>query len=343
MEKIAVIGGGSWGSSIAILLANNGYRISLRDISFEQVTEINEEKTNIDYLPGVEFPENITATTDIKEAVKDASVVIVVVPSHAIRNVAQELSGLLLDDTIIVSATKGIEEETYYRMSEVLKDELRPALHENIAVISGPSHAEEVSKGIPTTTVVASKSRRLAENIQDIFMSDVFRVYTNPDIVGVELGGALKNIIAISAGISDGLGYGDNTKAALITRGLTEIKRLGVAVGADPMTFAGLSGTGDLVVTCASQHSRNRRLGVKIGNGRSLDEALSEMKMVAEGVRTTKAAYLLAKEIGVEVPIITKAYEVLFEGKHPQQGVNELMVRGKKHEIEEVVKNKENW
>lgn len=310
MDKAAVIGGGSWGSAIAILLANNGYRVSLRDISKEQVTEINDKRTNSNYLPEVKIPEAITATTDLKEAVKKAKLVVVVVPSDAIRKVAEELSGLLAVDTVIISATKGIEEDSYYRMSEVLEDELRSELHDNIAVLSGPSHAEEVSKELPTTVVAASSSRLLAEQIQNIFMSDTFRVYTNPDVVGVELGGALKNIIAIAAGITDGLGYGDNTKAALITRGMAEIKRLGVALGADPMTFAGLSGIGDLVVTCASEHSRNRRLGFKIGQGKSLDQALDEMKMVAEGVRTAKAAYQLAGREGVEVPIIKQAYLV---------------------------------
>ncbi|KXS42311.1 MULTISPECIES: NAD(P)H-dependent glycerol-3-phosphate dehydrogenase [unclassified Candidatus Frackibacter] len=343
MEKVAVIGGGSWGSALAIVLAQNGYQVNLRDISPEQVEEINDKRSNNNYLPGVKFPDNITATTDLEEAVKDVGLVVVVVPSHVIREVAKELKGLISADTLVVSATKGIEDKTYHRMSEVLKDELRPELHDDIAVLSGPSHAEEVSRGIPTTVVVASQSRQLAERIQDIFMSDTFRVYTNPDIVGVELGGALKNIIAIAAGIADGLGYGDNTQAALITRGLTEIKRLGIALGADPMTFAGLSGMGDLVVTCASQHSRNRRLGTKIGSGKSLEEALDEMVMVAEGVRTAKAAYHLARDRQVEVPIINKAYEVLFKGKDPQQGVNELMQRGKKHEIEEVVSNKDNW
>ncbi|ADL12573.1 NAD(P)H-dependent glycerol-3-phosphate dehydrogenase [Acetohalobium arabaticum] len=343
MDKAAVIGGGSWGSAIAILLANNGYRVSLRDISKEQVTEINDKRTNSNYLPEVKIPEAITATTDLKEAVKKAKLVVVVVPSDAIRKVAEELSGLLAVDTVIISATKGIEEDSYYRMSEVLEDELRSELHDNIAVLSGPSHAEEVSKELPTTVVAASSSRLLAEQIQNIFMSDTFRVYTNPDVVGVELGGALKNIIAIAAGITDGLGYGDNTKAALITRGMAEIKRLGVALGADPMTFAGLSGIGDLVVTCASEHSRNRRLGFKIGQGKSLDQALDEMKMVAEGVRTAKAAYQLAGREGVEVPIIKQAYQVLFEDKSPCKAVNELMMRGKKHEIEEVVQNKDNW
>ncbi|MBM7623851.1 NAD(P)H-dependent glycerol-3-phosphate dehydrogenase [Sporohalobacter salinus] len=343
MNKAAVIGGGSWGSAIAMLLANNDYRVSLQDISKDLVTEINEERTNSNYLPEVRIPEGITATTDLKEAVKDAKVVVIVVPSHAIRRVAEELSGLLDDDTVIVSATKGIEEESCYRMSEVLKDELRAELHDNIVVLSGPSHAEEVSKELPTTVVIASSSRLLAEKVQDVFMSETFRVYTNPDIVGVELGGALKNIIAIAAGITDGLDYGDNTKAALITRGMAEIKRLGVALGADPMTFSGLSGIGDLVVTCASEHSRNRRLGFKIGQGKNLEQALNEMKMVAEGVRTAKAAYQLAKREEIDAPIIKQAYQVLFKDKSPRRAVNELMMRGKKHEIEEVVKNKDNW
>ncbi|MGM0471171.1 MAG: NAD(P)H-dependent glycerol-3-phosphate dehydrogenase [Bacillota bacterium] len=343
MEEVAVIGGGSWGSALAILLANNGYNVSLCDISETVVSEINQSRSNSDYLPGVEFPANITATTDLQEAVSDVGLVTVVVPSEAIRTIAKQLRGLLTPETIIVSATKGIEDETFYSMSEVLKEELDQSLHNNIAVLSGPSHAEEVSRGLPTTVVVASQIREVAEQVQDLFMSDVFRVYTNPDVQGVELGGALKNIIAIAAGITDGLGYGDNTQAALITRGLAEVKRLGVALGADPMTFAGLSGIGDLVVTCASEHSRNRRLGTKIGQGLSLEQALAEIKMVAEGVRTTQAAYRLAEEYDVEAPIINQAYQVLFEDKAPRQAVNELMMRGKKHEIEEVVENKENW
>ncbi|MCK8823925.1 NAD(P)H-dependent glycerol-3-phosphate dehydrogenase [Fuchsiella alkaliacetigena] len=342
-DQIAVIGGGSWGSALAILLAENGYQVTLRDISSEQVKEINEKGSNSNYLPGVKFPDGIEATTDLEAAVQDVKAVVVVVPSSVMRSVAKELKGLIAEETIIVSATKGIEKDSFLRMSEVLKDELRAELHKNIAVISGPSHAEEVSRGIPTTVVAASKSKELAEEVQDIFMADTFRVYTNPDVVGVELGGSLKNIIAIAAGIADGLDYGDNTKAALITRGLAEIKRLGVALGAEAMTFAGLSGIGDLVVTCASQHSRNRRLGTKIGQGKSLEEALDEMKMVAEGVEATKAAYSLAKAEGVEVPIINQAYQVLFADKNPREAVNELMVRSKKHEIEEVVQNKENW
>ncbi len=341
VEKVSVIGGGSWGTALATLLYNNGYDVWLRDISQKKVDEINNKHIN-SYLPEVKLPEDIKATVDIKEATKDAKLIVVVVPSHVVRNVAQELNGLLKEDTIIVTAAKGIEEETGLRMSEVLKAELDVKLHDNIVALSGPSHAEEVILDQPTTVVVANKNKNLAQKVQDIFMSDSFRVYTNPDMIGVELGAAVKNIIAIAAGISDGLSYGDNAVAALVTRGITEIKRLGVALGANSMTFAGLTGLGDLIVTCSSQHSRNRRLGYKIGSGKSLDQALDEMQMVAEGVRTAKAVYNLASDLGIEMPIVNQVYRVLFEGKDPKEAVNNLMLRGAKHEIEAVAKE-ERW
>ncbi|MCK8817747.1 NAD(P)H-dependent glycerol-3-phosphate dehydrogenase [Natroniella sulfidigena] len=337
-DKIAVIGGGSWGTALAVLLHDNGHDVCLRDISQEKVDEINQEHIN-SYLPDFKLPEGLTATTDLEEAVAGANVVLVVVPSHVVRTVAQELKGLLDEDTIIVSASKGIEEETHLRMSEVLMDELDSKLHDNIFVLSGPTHAEEVVLELPTTIVVAGKNRKLAERVQDLFMSDYFRVYTNPDLVGVELGAAVKNIIAIAAGISDGLGYGDNTLAALVTRGIAEIKRLGAELGADPITFSGLAGLGDLIVTCASQHSRNRRLGYKIGSGLTLEEALDEMQMVAEGVRTAKAVSAFAKELDLEMPITSEIYQILFEDKDPKQAVNDLMLRGAKHELEEIVEN----
>lgn len=339
-KKVAVIGGGSWGTALSIVLNKNGYDVCLRDISQERVDEINQKQIN-SYLPEIKIPKEIKATTDIKEAVEGAALVAVVVPSHVVRTVAKELKGLISDDVLIVSASKGIEEDTHLRMSEVIKDELDQKLHHNVVVLSGPSHAEEVILDHPTTVVVANKDKEVAQKVQKIFMNDNFRVYTNPDVIGVELGAAVKNIIAIAAGISNGLNYGDNALAALITRGITEIKRLGVAMGADSMTFAGLTGLGDLIVTCASEHSRNQRLGFKIGSGKSLEEALEEMKMVAEGVRTAKAVNSLVNELGIEMPIVEEAYKILFEDKEPVEAVNDLMLRGAKYEIEAVAVEKE--
>ncbi|AGB41528.1 glycerol-3-phosphate dehydrogenase [Halobacteroides halobius DSM 5150] len=337
-NKIAVIGGGSWGTALALQLHRNGYQVLIQDVSQEKVTEINQEQRN-SFLPNIKLPSDLKATTDLKEAVKNAKLVVVVVPSHVMRTVAKGLKGLLNEDTIIVSATKGLEEGTNLRMTQVLKAELFD-FEDRILALSGPTHAEEVVLDHPSTVVVAHRNKNLAQRVQDVFMSDKFRVYTNPDIVGVELGATVKNSIAIAAGIADGLGYGDNAISALVTRGITEIKRLGVEMGAKAMTFAGLTGLGDLVVTCTSQHSRNRRLGHKIGSGYTLEEALDEMQMIAEGVKTTKAVYSLAQELGVEMPIVNQVYQILFAGKEPKEAVNDLMLRGKKHEIEAVAKMK---
>ncbi|TDX52894.1 NAD(P)H-dependent glycerol-3-phosphate dehydrogenase [Orenia marismortui] len=339
-EKIAVIGGGSWGTALAVVLNNNGYNVYLRDISEKRVKEINEEHVN-SYLSGIELPKELIATTSLEEAVKGAKAVVVVVPSHIVRTVSKELKGLLDKDTVIVTASKGIEEESHLRMSEVIKEELDDKFSDKIVALSGPSHAEEVILNHPTTVVVANKNKELAQQVQNMFMSDSFRVYTNPDIIGVELGGAVKNIIAIAAGISDGLDFGDNALAALITRGITEIKRLGVAMGAESVTFSGLTGLGDLIVTCASEHSRNRRLGFKIGSGKSLEEALSEMEMVAEGVRTAKAVYNLSHKLDIEMPIVDQMYKILFENKDPKLVVSDLMLRGAKYEIESIAMEKE--
>ena len=339
-KKVAVIGGGSWGTALAQVLYNNGYQVKIFDLSEKKANEINEEHIN-SYLPDVKLSEGLKATTDLTEAVKNAAAVVVVVPSHAVRKAAQGLADVLEPDTMVVSATKGIEEGTYLRMSQVLADELPQEFENKIVALSGPSHAEEVIKDHPTTVVVANENKQLAQQVQDMFMTDEFRVYTNPDMVGVELGAAVKNIIAISAGIAAGLDYGDNALAALVTRGITEIKRLGVALGAKSMTFAGLTGLGDLVVTCASEHSRNRRLGYKLGSGKKLDEALEEMQMVAEGVKTAKAVYQLAQELEVDMPISNQVYNILFAGKDPRKAVDDLMMRGKKHEIEAVAKEKE--
>ncbi|MGM0369089.1 MAG: NAD(P)H-dependent glycerol-3-phosphate dehydrogenase [Bacillota bacterium] len=338
-DKVAVIGGGSWGTALAQVLYNNQYQVKIYDVSEEKVNQINNEHIN-SYLPDVKLPEGLEATTDLNQAVRGAEAIVVVVPSHAVRLVAQDLAEVLEENTLVISAAKGLEEDTYLRMSQVLAQELPTEFEEKITALSGPSHAEEVIKNDPTTVVAAHENKELAQQVQDMFMTDEFRVYTNPDVIGVELGAAVKNIIAIGAGIAAGLDYGDNALAALVTRGITEIKRLGVALDAKSMTFAGLTGLGDLIVTCASEHSRNRRLGYKIGSGKSVEEALDEMQMVAEGFKTAKAVYQLTQNLEVDMPISNQVYSILFEDKNPREAVNDLMMRGKKHEIEAVAKEK---
>ncbi len=277
---------------------------------------------------------------DLEKCLEDVEIIVNAVPSHAVRKTANMLKKYVNKNQIIVNVSKGLEEETLLRLSEVIEDEIKGV---HVAVLSGPSHAEEVGKELPTTCVVAAKERKVAEKVQDVFMNPTFRVYTNPDIVGVELGGALKNIIALCAGVIDGLGFGDNTKAALMTRGIAEITRLGVAMGARIETFAGLSGIGDLIVTCTSQHSRNRRAGILIGKGKTIEETLKEVHMVVEGVHTSKAAYDIAKKYEVDMPIVNEAYEVLFNKKNPKDAVVDLMVRNKTHEIEEIVIENYKW
>jgi len=338
-DKVAVIGGGSWGTALAQVLYNNQYQVKIYDLSEEKVNQINNEHIN-SYLPDVKLPEGLEATTDLNQAVKGAKAIVVVVPSHAVRLVAQDLAEVLEENTLVISAAKGLEEDTYLRMSQVLAEELPAEFRERIIALSGPSHAEEVIKNDPTTVVAAHENKELAQQVQDMFMTDEFRVYTNPDVIGVELGAAVKNIIAIGAGIAAGLDYGDNALAALVTRGITEIKRLGVALDAKSMTFAGLTGLGDLIVTCASEHSRNRRLGYKIGSGKSVEDALDEMQMVAEGFKTAKAVYQLAENLEIDMPISNQVYSILFEDKDPREAVNDLMMRGKKHEIEAVAQEK---
>jgi glycerol-3-phosphate dehydrogenase (NAD(P)+) len=331
--KVGIIGAGSWGTAVAILLGKKGYNVHIWDRKNELTDEINSSRENIRYLPGVLLPSNVVGERDAVETVRDAEVIVMAVPSHAVRSVCEGLKNQIHKNQVFVSLAKGIENVSFKRMSEVI-EEIYP---ENpVGVLSGPSHAEEVSRDIPTTVASSAKSRDTAEFIQDVFITPKFRVYTNPDIIGVELGGAVKNIIAIAAGISDGLGYGDNTKAALMTRGIAEIARLGVAMGAQPLTFAGLSGIGDLIVTCTSMHSRNRRAGILIGQGKSVEEALKEVNMVVEGVNTTKSVYELCKSINIEMPITNELYKVLFEGKGAKYAVSELMLRDKTHEIEEV-------
>ncbi len=337
MEKICVLGAGSWGSALALVLAKKGYEVIMWTLNEEQANKINRTKENTDYLPGVLFPNNITLTTDLEKAVLDSKIIVLAVPSQAIRSVSKQIKPFVKDNQILVDVAKGLEKGTGLRLSEVCEQELP---NNPYVTLSGPSHAEEVAKDIPTTVVVSSKDLDVAQTVQDVFMSPKFRVYTNPDIVGVELGGALKNIIAFGAGICDGLGYGDNAKAALMTRGIREIGRLGSAMGANASTFAGLSGIGDLIVTCTSMHSRNRRAGILIGQGKSLDETLKEVKMVVEGITATEVAHEVAKDLNIDMPITNAIYSVLHNGCNTNEVVIELMMRNKTHEMEEVVDDK---
>ncbi len=338
MQKVGVLGAGSWGTALAVVLAKKGYRVYLYGRKPEIMAQLGSSRQNKRYLPGVEFPAGVVPTSDLALTLHKAGLVVLAVPSHAVRDTARMLQPLLPSGAVVVNTAKGIEEGTYLRLSQVLRQEL-PGV-EPVA-LSGPSHAEEVGLDAPTAIVAACSERSLAEQVQDYFMTPSLRVYTNPDVTGVELGGALKNVIALCTGIADGLGFGDNTKAALMTRGLAEIGRLGIAMGANPLTFAGLTGVGDLIVTCTSMHSRNRRAGILLGQGKPLAQVLEEVGMVVEGVRTTKGAYFLAQKHQVEMPIVEQAYRVLFEGASPYQGVKNLMQRGKTHEIEEVVTNQE--
>jgi len=337
MDKVCVLGAGSWGSALALVLAKNGYDVSLWTRDKEQADSINKTKENTDYLPGVLFPNNIKVTTNIEDSVSNSKLIVLAVPSQVIRGISKQIKSFVKDEQILVDVAKGLEKGTGLRLSEVCREELP---NNPYVTLSGPSHAEEVARDIPTTVVVASEDLEIAQKVQDIFMSPKFRVYTNPDIVGVELGGALKNIIAFGAGICDGLGLGDNAKAALMTRGIREISRLGVAMGANTSTFSGLSGIGDLIVTCTSMHSRNRRAGILIGQGKSLEETLKEVKMVVEGITATEVAYEVAKELNVDMPITNAIYSVLHGGCSANEVVMELMMRNKTHEIEEVVNEK---
>ena len=330
-RKISVIGAGSMGTAVSILLANNGHSIKMWSLFKEEVDMINNLREQTEKLPGARVPDSVVCTSDLEEALCWSDILIYVIPSQTIRQNARSMASLIKGGKVISCFSKGLEKGTGFRMSEVIGQELPEA---SIVAMSGPCHAEELSKGIPTAYVAASESKQSAELIQDLFMSNRFRVYTNPDIIGVELGGAVKNIIALCAGISDGLGFGDNTKAALMTRGIAEISRLGVAMGARLQTFSGLAGIGDLIVTCTSMHSRNRRAGILIGQGRSVEAALEEVKMVVEGVHTTEPVYRLSKELNIKMPITTEAYEILFNGKDARKAVVDLMSRDKTHELE---------
>lgn len=334
MEKVTVLGAGSWGTALAIVLAENGHDTLVWTHRADQAEEINANRTNKKYLPETILPHNLKATNDLTEASNHSDTIVVAVPTKAIREVCANVSSRLTAPKLFVHVSKGIEPDTLLRISELIEASVDAKWLEEVVVLSGPSHAEEVVLQHPTTVTAASKSIKAAEKIQDLFMSGYFRVYTNDDVVGVEMGGALKNVIALAAGIIDGLGYGDNAKAALITRGLAEITRLGVKMGGNPLTFAGLTGMGDLIVTCTSIHSRNWRAGNLLGKGIKLPQVLEQMGMVVEGVRTTKAAHQLAEKYDVAMPIAEQLFEVLFNEKDPKLAVDELMIRVKKPEVE---------
>lgn len=324
--RIGVIGAGSFGTAISFLLLKKGYEVVMWSFLKEDAININKDRENKQFLPGVKLLGEFLCTNSLEVASSDMDLIITVVPSFATRQTAKALSPFIKEGQIIVNLSKGLEENTLYRLSQVYEQEIPKA---RICVMSGPSHAEEVGKELPTTNVVASYDKEAAQFVQDTLMSETFRVYLSDDPVGVELGGALKNVIALCAGICDGLGYGDNTKAALMTRGLAEIKRLGVKMGAKAETFSGLSGIGDLIVTCTSMHSRNRRCGILLGEGKKLKDACDEVKMVVEGVNTAKAAYQLGQKYEVLMPIVSEANKILFEDKNPRHAVVELMNRDK--------------
>ena len=333
MAKISVIGSGGWGIALTILLYKNGHDLTIWSFDKREAEELKTTRENKTKLPNILLPEDIKVTDNLKEAVDNKDVLILAVPSKAIRSVSKSLKDIIKDNQIIVNVAKGLEEDTLETMTDIIEEELK-GKNPKVAVLSGPSHAEEVGRGIPTTCVVSAHNKELTLYLQNIFMNPSFRVYTSPDMLGVEIGGALKNVIALAAGIADGLNYGDNTKAALITRGIKEIASLGVAMGGEQSTFYGLTGLGDLIVTCASMHSRNRRAGILLGQGKTLDEAIKEVNMVVEGVYSAKSALMAAKKYNVEIPIIEQVNAVLFENKNAAEAVNELMIRDKKLEIQ---------
>lgn len=329
MKKVSVIGAGSWGSALAVLLANNGHEVTLWTHDPHEIEMLTTKREQVEKLPGVKLPDNIMIEADLKTALTDEDVVVMAVPSPVVRMVAKQMSPFIKDGQIIVNVAKGIEDVTYETLSDIIEEEIPNA---EVCVLSGPSHAEEVGRGIPTTVVVGAKNKDTAEMLQDVFMNKVFRVYTSSDIVGIELGGALKNVIALAAGTVDGLGYGDNTKAALMTRGIAELTRLGEALGGKPETFSGLTGVGDLIVTCTSVHSRNRKAGYLMGKGMTAEEAMKEVKMVVEGVYSAKAALGLARKCNVAVPIVEAVNRVLFENADPKEEVSNLLLRERKQE-----------
>ena len=329
MANVGVMGAGSWGTVLALLLHSNGHQVTVWSINEEEVEMLSKEREHKSKLPGVKIPEDMVFTSDMETAIKEKDFLVLAVPSAFTRGTARNMKPFVKEGQIIVDVAKGIEEDTLMTLSQQIEEEIPQA---NVAVLSGPSHAEEVGRGLPTAVVIGAKTEETARYLQEMFMNHVFRVYISPDMLGMELGGALKNVIALAAGIADGMGYGDNTKAALITRGIAEIARLGVKMGGAIESFTGLTGIGDLIVTCASVHSRNRKAGYLMGQGKTMEEAMAEVKMVVEGVYSAKAAAKLGKKYGVALPIVDKVNEVLFEGKDPKEAVDELMLRDSKAE-----------
>lgn len=329
MENISVLGAGSWGTALAIVLAKKGHNVTLWSAVESELELLRTKREHVDRLPGIKLPDNIFIEADLEAACKDKKILVFAVASPFVRMTAKNASGFIQAGQVIVNVAKGIEDETYMTLSQVIEQEIPQAI---VTVLSGPSHAEEVSKGVPTTCVVGSKDKDVAEMIQDIFMCDYFRVYTSPDVVGIELGASLKNVIALAAGVVDGLGYGDNTKAALMTRGIAEISRLGIKMGGKIETFLGLSGIGDLIVTCTSLHSRNRNAGFLIGQGYTMNAAMEEVKQVVEGVYSAKSALGLARKYEVNMPIVEQVNKVLFEDKPAKDALMELLTRDKAKE-----------
>lgn len=328
--KVGIVGAGSWGIALSVLLNGNGHDVTVWSILPDEIEMLNAEREHKSKLPGVKLDEKIKFTTDLEKTVKENDFLVLAVPSPFVRSTSKSMKEFVKDGQIIVNVAKGIEENTLYTLSEIIEEEIPQA---KVAVMCGPSHAEEVGRGIPTTIVVGAKERSTAELLQNAFMCENFRVYTSPDVLGMEIGSALKNVVALAAGIADGLGYGDNSKAAIITRGIAEITRLGTAMGGKAETFSGLTGIGDLIVTCASMHSRNRRAGILIGQGKTMQEAMDEVQMVVEGVYSAKAAIGLSRKYGIELPIIEQVNKILFEGKPAKEAVRDLMLRDKKIEI----------
>lgn len=329
MANVGIMGAGSWGTALALLLHKNGHHVTVWSISKEEVEMLSEKKEHETKLPGIKIPDDMEFTSEMEQAIKGKDFLVLAVPSPFTRSTAKNMKPFVAEGQIIVDVAKGIEEDTLMTLSEQISEEIPQA---EVAVLSGPSHAEEVGRELPTTVVIGAKKEKTAKYLQDMFINEVFRVYTSPDMRGMELGGSLKNVIALAAGIADGLGYGDNAKAALITRGIAEIARLGVKMDGAIETFTGLTGIGDLIVTCASVHSRNRKAGYLMGQGKSMQEAMDEVKMIVEGVYSTKAAVKLGEKYEISLPIIEQINEVLFHGKNPREAVNELMLRDSKAE-----------
>ena len=333
MAAVGVMGAGSWGTALARLLSKNGHEVTVWSIDKNEIEMLSREREHKTKLPGVKLPEEIIFTDDIKSTVTGKDMIVMAVPSAVTRSTAAKMCPMIKEGQLIVDVAKGIEESTLKTLSAQIEEEIPQA---EVAVLSGPSHAEEVGRELPTTVVAGAKKKETAEYVQSIFMNEVFRVYTSPDVLGIELGGALKNVVALAAGMADGLGYGDNTKAALITRGIAEISRLGVKMGGKIETFSGLTGIGDLIVTCASVHSRNRKAGYLIGQGKTMQEAMDEVKMVVEGVYSAKAAKALAEKYDVSMPIVEEVNAILFEGKTAKEAVNGLMLRDSRTENKDI-------